>query len=253
MEFLKKLRILNSNALKLIAAVSMFIDHLGLIFFPNVMALRLIGRLAMPIFAFAIAEGCRYTRNKFKHFAIIFTVGVLCQIVYCIFDPENLYFGILITFSFSIVTIYALQFAKKLLFDRKAKLWTKIGSWLLFFAAVAGTYAFCRFFTVDYGFFGCMMPVFASIFDFRQIPAPDKIQKIDCLPLRVGCMAIPLFLLMITHSIPQFVAFSFLAFPLLFLYNGEKGKVNLKYFFYIFYPAHLGILEGIQILSYLLK
>ena len=231
----------------------MFIDHFGLLYFPEVLVLRYIGRLAMPLFAFAISEGCRYTRDKRKHFLFLFAVGLACQLVYFIFDPNTIYFGILITFSFSILIIYALQFAKKCLFDENVKIGKKIGSWALFFVAVALVYIFCSFFMVDYGFFGCMMPVFASIFDFHRIPAPEKLKKLDVLPLRVVCMVIPLFFLMITHASPAFVAYAFLAFPFLFLYNGKKGKHNLKYFFYIFYPAHLGILEGIQILLYILR
>jgi hypothetical protein len=39
--------------------------------------------------------------------------------------------------------------------------------------------------------------------------------------------------------------YSLIAVPILLLYNGERGKYNLKYFFYIFYPAHLVILQGI--------
>ena len=85
METLKKLRILNSNALKLLAAVAMFIDHFGLLYFPEVLVLRYIGRLAMPLFAFAISEGCRYTRDKRKHFLFLFAVGLACQLVYFIF------------------------------------------------------------------------------------------------------------------------------------------------------------------------
>ena len=38
---------------------------------------------------------------------------------------------------------------------------------------------------------------------------------------------------------------SLLALPLLMLYSGRRGKWNMKYFFYIFYPAHLAILQGI--------
>ena len=121
MEILKKLRIFNSNTLKLIAAVCMFVDHMAILFYPRIMWLRVIGRIAMPIFAFAIAEGCRYTKNKVKHFCLLFGLGAACQIVYTIFDPTQIYFGILITFSFSTLMIYALQFAKKCTFESSSK------------------------------------------------------------------------------------------------------------------------------------
>ena len=179
MDTLKKLRFLNINSIKILAAVFMFIDHFGLMFYPQVMWLRMLGRISMPLFAFAIAEGCRYTRNKLKHFAMLFGLGVICQIVYAIVDPNTLYFGILITFSFSTVMIYALQFAKKCTFEEKAVWWKAVLSWLLFFGLVAGTYLFCEKFTVDYKFYGCMLPVFASIFDFHRIPAPAILKKLD--------------------------------------------------------------------------
>lgn len=258
MEILKKLRIFNSNTLKLIAAVCMFVDHLGLLFYPQAMWLRVIGRIAMPIFAFAIAEGCRYTKNKVKHFCLLFGLGAACQIVYTIFDPSQIYFGILITFSFSTLMIYALQYAKKCSFNKETSILLKIGSWLLFFALVAGTYFFCESFTVDYKFWGCMLPVFASIFDFHRIPAPDVLKKLDVLPLRVLCMAIPLAPLVLVNLGAGFLpvrvtAHAFLPLLLLLLYNGKKGKAKMKYFFYIFYPLHLAALEGIYMLIHLLK
>ena len=54
---------LNSNQLKLIAAVSMLLDHVGYFLFPTVTVFRILGRLAFPIFAFCISEGCRYTKT----------------------------------------------------------------------------------------------------------------------------------------------------------------------------------------------
>ena len=55
-----KFRILTNNALKIIACVSMVFDHIGVIMFPEAMWLRAIGRLAYPLFAFCLAEGCYY-------------------------------------------------------------------------------------------------------------------------------------------------------------------------------------------------
>ena len=252
MDTLKKLRIFNSNTIKILAAVFMFIDHFGLMLYPHTMWLRMIGRVSMPLFAFAIAEGCRYTRNKWKHFLMLFGLGAICQIVYTIMDPHNIYFGILITFSFSTLMIYAMQFAKKCTFEKDCPLWKTLSAWLLFAGLVAGTYIFCQHFTVDYKFYGCMLPVFASIFDFHRIPAPDAIKKLDVLPLRVLCMAIPMIPMMYAGMGVHITCYSFLAIPLLLLYNGEKGKRDMKYFFYVFYPAHLVFLEGVLILTYLL-
>ena len=58
---------LTGNQLKLIAVITMTIDHIGLAFFPQQMLFRVIGRLAFPIYAYMIAEGCRYTRSMGKY------------------------------------------------------------------------------------------------------------------------------------------------------------------------------------------
>jgi len=39
--------------------------------------------------------------------------------------------------------------------------------------------------------------------------------------------------------------YALLSLPLLLLYSGKRGKWNMKYFFYIFYPVHLAVLQGI--------
>ena len=259
MELLKKIRFLNGNTLKLIAALFMFIDHFGMIYYPESSTIywvfRALGRLSMPLFAFAIAEGCRYTRNKVKHFFMLFILGVLCQIVYYIFDPNTLYFGILFTFSFAILCIYALQYFKKQIFDNNAKIPKKILAGFLFIFSISATFTFCYFFQVDYGFWGCMMPVFASLFDFHRIPAPHELKKLDVLPLKVICLEIALLLLICTNNSPlsSVAPYALLTLPILLLYNGEKGKKPMKYFFYVFYPAHLGLLEGIYMAIMLFK
>ena len=130
MEFLRKIRLFNGNGLKLLAALCMLIDHLGVMLFPKVAWLRFIGRCAMPLFAFMIAEGCRYTKDKVKHFALLFGLGLACQIVYTIFDPENIYLGILLTFSISVLIIYAMQYAKAC-FAKKEELLTESEECLL--------------------------------------------------------------------------------------------------------------------------
>ena len=60
----------------------MLIDHFGLMFYPNIVAFRAIGRLAMPIFAYCIGGGVLKTRNKLKYFLRVFILGVICQLFY---------------------------------------------------------------------------------------------------------------------------------------------------------------------------
>ena len=246
----KKLRFLNADLLKLLAAALMLIDHIGMIFatrFDNqtYWILRKIGRVSMPLFAFAVAEGCRYTRNKMMHFSLLFGLGLICFFVYAI-ALDQIYYNILITFSFSVATIYALQFMKVSLCEKQGELWRKICSPLLFVGASVCAYIFCYYNEVDYGFWGCMLPVFASLFDFRNVPTPALLQKTDVLPLRVLTMAIGLVILVFNAVFPpEISAWSLLSIPILLLYSGEKGKWKLKYFFYLFYPLHLVVLEGL--------
>ena len=255
----RKIAFINANGLKFIAAFFMLIDHFGFMFHPEVAIYRILGRISMPLFAFAISEGCRYTRNKVKHFFLLFTLAFVCQIVYYFFDGGSLYMSILVTFSLSVLIIYALQYLKKCVFSNE-RWWKTAISSLLFCGSVALAYFICspymqrRGVTVDYGFWGVTLPVFASLLDFRHIPAPAFLKKCDriwvrLLPFTIG-------LLLLTRSLSPFVSdglpsllpyFAFFALPILLLYNGEKGKWKTKYFFYVFYPAHLAILEGFLI------
>ena len=50
---------LTNNQLKILAMIAMFMDHFGKQICPDVMILQVLGRLAFPIFAYMIAEGCR--------------------------------------------------------------------------------------------------------------------------------------------------------------------------------------------------
>ena len=76
------------SILKIIAAVTMLIDHAGLILFPEQHWMRIVGRIAFPLFAYCIAEGYRYTRHRLRYFLQIFLLGIGCQIVYYIAERD---------------------------------------------------------------------------------------------------------------------------------------------------------------------
>ncbi|MBO7736222.1 MAG: hypothetical protein J6S22_00120, partial [Clostridia bacterium] len=72
---MNKLRFLSGNSIKILAAIAMVVDHVGLLFFPFNPIFRMIGRLAFPLFAYMIAEGCKYTKNKWKYLLLMAGLG----------------------------------------------------------------------------------------------------------------------------------------------------------------------------------
>ena len=106
---MNKIKILNINTLKIIGVISMLFDHIGVFLFPNIFLFRLIGRIAYPIFAFALVEGCFYTKNRLKHFLVIFIMAILIQVAYLI-AMKDYSLSIFMIFSFSIILIYLFDF-----------------------------------------------------------------------------------------------------------------------------------------------
>ena len=99
---MEKTKILSINTLKIIGLISMVFDHIGMILFPEIFFFRIIGRIAYPIFAFALVEGCFYTRNRLKHFSLIFIMALLIQVAYYIVIRDYS-LSIFMIFSFSII------------------------------------------------------------------------------------------------------------------------------------------------------
>ena len=55
------------EVLKIVALASMCVDHIGVALLPGVWWLRLVGRLAFPLFALCVSAGLCYTRDKRKY------------------------------------------------------------------------------------------------------------------------------------------------------------------------------------------
>lgn len=241
---------LSGNMLKILAAIFMTVDHIGLLFFPREEIFRIIGRLAFPIFAFMIAEGARYTKRRLRYFVGIFLLGVICQIVYFV-TSESLYMCILITFSLSLLILFSFKELKIAIFEAKKSPRRIAIAAALLAISVALAYVACELLEVDYGFAGVMAPLFASIFDFRGVNVPEKIKALDKTFVRVITFGIGILMHALLSGI-DIQIYAMYALILLLLYSGERGKYNMKYFFYIFYPLHLVVLYGILILTNLL-
>lgn len=246
---------MNRNQLKIIACISMLTDHIGVLLFPQAAVLRWIGRLAMPLFAFFIGEGCRYTKNRKKYFLSVFLLGLGCQLVYLVSDliehgglhmgSDAWYLNILLTFSCSIPLGYCLTDLKTALKEKDRAKALRSGALLLFGLTLAAgvhiLFAFLRSrggsMEFDYGICGMLLPLFALPFDGRW-------PKLAC--FAAGTL---LFCIGLAPGMP-FIWFSMLGPALLLFYNGKPGSKRLKYWFYVFYPAHLAALYVINLLFF---
>lgn len=236
--------------LKMIAALTMLVDHTGMILFPKTEIFRIIGRLAFPIYAYFIAEGFRYTRDRRRYMLRIFLLGLVCQIVYT-FAAMELYINVLLVFSLSLIVMMCAEgvkraargednFAREMIkrlaktqADKKSEIIISVATAA---AAVLAVAWFCSAVEVDYGFWGVMLPVFAFIFD-EKYP-------------RLALFSLGLFILCVHYYSGGLIIqyYSLISIPLLLCYNGSRGKIRMKYFFYVFYPAHLLILYLISML-----
>ena len=232
---------LSASTLKIIACVFMVVDHVGVFLLPHLEILRIIGRISFPIFAYFIAEGCRYTRNKLKRFLLVLGLMVLCEGVYLIYDGK-LDGGIMMTFTFSILLVYQVQAVKCALARKK---WWMTALWSLTFAAsLVFVHGFVEHVLyVDYGFWGILIPAFTVLPDYREGEALACFRYISHLPVKLAFWTAGMLLLCISRGLfANIQSWCLLAIPFMLLYNGTPGRKGFKYGFYIFYPAHLVVL-----------
>ncbi|MCD8367948.1 MAG: conjugal transfer protein TraX [Clostridiales bacterium] len=226
---------LNQNQLKLIAAATMAVDHIGAELLPGVIALRIIGRLAFPLFAYFIYEGCRYTHDRRAYLTRMLGLGLVCVAAYYVYDGE-LYGNVLITFSLSICMVYAVQAWKR---QRDGLHLAVVAGSLL------GAYLVCALFTVDYGFLGALLPVLAEVCD---LPPESRARLPRLLGERLPLVGFGVGLLLLSLQTGWVQPYSLLSLLLLLAYNGQRGSRRLKNFFYWFYPLHLLVIGGVSML-----
>lgn len=216
---------LTGNQLKIIAMITMTCDHVGMQIFPHILWMRIVGRLAMPIYAYMIAEGCRHTRDRKKYLLRLLGMGILCQVVYFV-AMGSLYQCVLITFSMSVGLIC--------LMDRAEKEPTGKNNVALL-AGVLFSFFVCTVlpdllpktdFDVDYGLPGVILPV---------------------LVYGAGTRGLLLGLVLVAMKYGGIQWLAFLSVPLLLCYNGQRGKANIGKLFYWYYPVHLVIIYGISL------
>ena len=232
---------LNNEQLKLLAVISMLIDHTAAsipLFFrssigPFNLLMRGIGRLAFPIFAFLIAEGAVKTRNILKYLMRLGILAVLCEIPFDMMS-EGKFFNwghqnTILTLFLGLLGIAGYQY----LTDRR-KLWGKS-------AYLAG-------------FFWMSLCVAAGQLAGADFRAPGVLLVIGFYFWRTEMAesdGFPVFLMLAMGTAWRnntLQLFSLLAFLPIILYNNDLGRKLPRYTFYVIYPAHLLLLGGIRML-----
>lgn len=219
---------LTGNQLKVIAMVSMTLDHIGLQLLPQWTILRILGRLALPIYAYMIAEGCRHTRDRKRYFLRLAGLAAVCQVVYW-FAMGSVYMCILVTFSLSVLLIGVIEN-----FQEKRSRQSQI----LAFGTLLGIFFVCvalpelwkgSDFSIDYGIAGVLLPVL--VYFGRE---------------KTKYLTAGLILLGFGYGGIQWCALA--AVPLLGMYNGQRGEKNVGKWFYLYYPLHLAVIHGISLI-----
>lgn len=214
--------------LKIIAMITMFIDHYTAIFIPfgtiEGYAGRIIGRIAFPIFCFLIVEGMRHTKDVKKYMLRLGIFGLVSELpfdlAFSIATEENgiwSYQNVFFTLFLGLFVIFCINQIKIKLVHNPL-----LCSLLQLTFVVLGGFV-AEGIRSDYGFVGILMIV---TFYFLQ----DK--KL--------ILVFVLFLLNASLGILQGFAVCSMAF--IWFYNGERGPKINKYFFYFFYPFHLMLL-----------
>ena len=226
----KKYQILDGTTLKLIDMISMVFDHAGDMFFPDVMWPRMIGRLAMPIFSFFIAEGFSHTRDKKKYLCRLGIFALISEIPFDLAFEGKIGFShqnIMLSFFLAVVALMLYDWIQS---GTKSEVnHASIGKTILGVIAVAAIAALSLLLRADYTIFAVI-----AVFLFYVLR-----QKHPLVRTGVGVAFLAL-----TRTVGYYCTTG-LSFIPLAMYNGKKGK-GLKWLFYGFYPGHLLLLAAIK-------
>lgn len=220
--------------LKMIALITMAIDHTAAVADVHMMLggtfpfltdafytyhmyygwMRVIGRMAFPIYCFLLVEGFHYTRDRRKYALHLLLFAVISEIPFDLAFAVRLvdwsYNNVMWTLLLGLLMMWLIDVLK----DRGK---------ILVVVIIALTALVAELAHVDYGAAGIM--AIAVLYIIRE--------------RRMLGFALSVLILGLTCSATEF--FALLMLIPIALYNGQRGR-QMKYFFYAFYPAHLMIL-----------
>jgi len=236
---------MSSFSLKMIAIITMLIDHIGVVFIPyntNLYLIsRSIGRLAFPIFLFLMVEGFYHTRDIKKYLTRMGVFALLSELpfdlaFYQSFDPranlmeelKNGEFSTILTRMMRHQNVYFTLFLGLLLITLMHQVEKKFSKDIILCSMIN------IMLTTGFGFIAALL---RTDYDYKGILLVASFYL-----FRGSKMLLTISLLAVTGGVLGSInILATLSMILISLYNGKKGK-SIKYFFYIFYPAHLLLL-----------
>lgn len=217
---------MNSFWIKVLAAATMIIDHIGYFFFPQILWLRFVGRISYPLFAWLITNGARKTGNFKKYLWRLFALAFVSEYPY-VFTHELAGAELMLNAVFTLF----LGLCAIGLIRRYGKPWQAALITLLFFQLAELS-------MVDYGGPGVLMIIAFYVFsgDFRALFVSQT-------AILLVFFSVPALLAAESWSWNNDTIFYFseilglLALIPVYFYNGKSGPTRFKYWFYLLYPA----------------
>lgn len=242
----------SSFILKLIAVITMTIDHIGAVFgstngngiLPEgtYMLLRIIGRLAFPIFCYLLVDGFFYTGNLRKYILRLAIFAVLSQFPYSLAIYKNLSFyflNIFFTLATGMIVIAAIHHC---ITNLQACDTPKQSALLPGIAITLSAFWAADYFNMCYGTYGIMLILVFYFFRLQESDYRNTKKQLIYLALEFVLVGF------ITYQFSDDLQIYCLAALIpIYMHNHQKGK-GMKYFFYLYYPLHLLVIYGIYVL-----
>lgn len=224
-----KIQFLSGAWLKLIAIISMLIDHVNkALIYPNLSSndgaltvlsnlFDIIGRIAFPLFCFLLVEGYFKTHSRKKYLFNLLLFGVISEVPFDMFTTASFFNmnwnNVMFTLALVLITIWMIDSLKVKMQNLPKALWYFVSVIILLVMCIAAMYL-----SLDYEHHAILIGYFFYLFHDTPILS---------IPFGYASM----------YTQP----WALLGFGLTLTYNGERGKQN-KMLNYWFYPVHLLIL-----------
>ena len=261
---------LSWSQLKLIAYITMLIDHISHILLQNgimvtypqcfpyvkpvMILMRGIGRIAFPIFSFLLVEGLIHTRSRIRYMLRILLLAIISEPVFDYANNGVFYYAdyqnVFITLLIAATTMCVLS-----LIEQNNRLNKNI--YVLYvlqgIVVIVGCFL-AEFLKVDYGMSGIIIPLIMGVIRRLKLDSSSAfaIYFVATIIARVirNIVNAPTYILnpemwyekYLMYTINNLQIFAILALIPIFMYDGTKGKPMPKAVYYLFYPVHLSIL-----------